>query len=349
MSSYEVKIHQFEGPMDLLLYLVQKNELNPRDISISEITDQFLEYIKDLSNANLSIAGDFLFMASRLMAMKARELLPRDEQGEMEELEFDADREALIRQMLEYQKFKSVSDHLRGLESHNYGAFYRGRLETARKQEEEGGLSGDAGIFQLFRAFQKSLKTRAQALVHTIELDDVTIEDRQQHIDNYIRRNGRAMFEDLLGRDRRRVVAAVTFMALLEMIKMDMLIIRQSDYSGVLWIYRKKENMDFADEMSRDQSNYTPDPELKTGLSGLLRERTDLKEKSVRVDSANLDQILKIVSSRVADGYEISEDFLDALLGGTDPESITEEVEGVSLAEAETQTETKDLSQDPLS
>src|SRR5260221_33930 len=111
-SEYEVKLGVFEGPLDLLLYLVQKNELDPRQIQISVITDQYLASldtgrgtpgIKDMTLAN---AGEFLVMAARLMRLKARELLPADQKDELEEMEYELDRQALIQQMLEYQKFK---------------------------------------------------------------------------------------------------------------------------------------------------------------------------------------------------------------------------------------------------
>src|SRR5574344_2903317 len=102
-EDYEVRIGAFEGPMDLLLYLVQKNEVNPGEISIAEITDQYLTWIKDLAQADLSAAGDFLLMASRLMALKVRELLPKEEQSPEELLEQDFEHDELIRQMMEYQ------------------------------------------------------------------------------------------------------------------------------------------------------------------------------------------------------------------------------------------------------
>src|SRR6187549_425469 len=104
-SEYEVKLGVFEGPLDLLLYLVQKNELNPREIQISAITDQYLAYIDTIKDMNLANAGEFLVMAARLMRLKARELLPADQKDELEDMEYELDRQALIQQMLEYQKF----------------------------------------------------------------------------------------------------------------------------------------------------------------------------------------------------------------------------------------------------
>ena len=129
-TEYEVKLGVFEGPLDLLLYLVQKNELNPREISIATITDQYLKYIDGIEKMNLSNAGEFLVMAARLMRLKARELLPADQKDELEEMEYELDRQALIQQMLEYQKFKEAARVLRTFEGRNFGAFARGREES---------------------------------------------------------------------------------------------------------------------------------------------------------------------------------------------------------------------------
>ncbi|MFA6623679.1 MAG: segregation/condensation protein A, partial [Fibrobacteraceae bacterium] len=206
-ESYEVHIGAFEGPLDLLLYLVQKNEVAPKDISISEITDQYLAWIKDLSKADLSAAGDFLLMASRLMALKVRELLPKEEQSPEDLLEQDFEHDELIRQMMEYARYKQVAKELQEKETVNFGAFYRGRLEKTQSDDD---TLADANVWQLFRAFQKSLKSRGHETVHHVELDYVTIEDRQQFISNYLARNGRALFEDLLGDDPHPMLAVVT-------------------------------------------------------------------------------------------------------------------------------------------
>ena len=225
-ESYEVHIGAFEGPMDLLLYLVQQSEVKPADISIAEITDQYLEWMKDISKADLSQAGDFLLMASRLMAMKVRELLPKDQRTEQDEAEIDLSRDELIKQMLEYQRYKQVAKELQGMENDNFGSCYRGRMEKTESEED---TLADANIWQLFRAYQKMLKTRNSESVHHIELDDVTIEDRQQFISNTLHREGRVLFEDLLGRDPLPIVTVVTFMALMEMIKTDEVVFRQSE------------------------------------------------------------------------------------------------------------------------
>lgn len=309
-EDYEVRIGAFEGPMDLLLYLVQKNEVNPGEISIAEITDQYLLWIKDLAQADLSAAGDFLLMASRLMALKVRELLPKEAQSEEELLEFSEDREQLLKEMLEYQRYKQVAKELQEKETDNFGTFYRGRLEKSHNEEE---TLADANIWQLFRAYQKSLKARNAENIHHIELDYVTIEDRQQIISNYLAVHGRALFEDLLGRDQHPIVAAVTFMALMEMIKTDEVVFRQSEPFGPIWLYRKKNNSDYADEMANETLLLSKDPEFKPGLLDALRERETSLAKN---KAASIDAVMREAVLWATQGKLIQEnDLIDMLEG----------------------------------
>ena len=251
---YEVKLPVFEGPLDLLLYLVEKNELNTKDISIAAITDQYLEHLSALDKADLGEAGEFLVMASRLMRLKARELLPADEKDPLEEMEYMLDRQALIAQMLEYRKFKEAARSLRDIESRNFGAFPRGRAEkppagSVPKQDapsqsvqelwDEDGES-EAGIYDLLAAFKAVLAVKPRIPVHEVEIDEVTIEDRMQHVETELIGAGRILFEDLFGNDPRRMAKVVTFMALLELCKLDRIVIRQNRALGAIWVYPKQ-------------------------------------------------------------------------------------------------------------
>ena len=250
-EDYEVKIGSFNGPMDLLVYLVQKKEMTLDQIPIAEIADDFLKWVNEYSETDLSKAGDFLFMASRLMALKVQELLPAEERDPEMEEEYNEDREKLMKEMLEYQRFKQVASGLQEMEAKNFGTYSRGRLEKTQSDDD---TLADANIWQLFRAYQKSLKTKISETIHHIELDYVTIQDRQQAINNFLNVHGRALFEDLLDNDSHPIVAAVTFMAMLEMIKTDDIVFRQSELFGPIWIYRKKNNPEYADEMAQGRA-----------------------------------------------------------------------------------------------
>lgn len=319
-EDYEVRIGSFNGPMDLLLYLVQKKEMALDQIPIAEIADDFLMWVNKIGVTDLSKAGDFLYMASRLMALKVQELLPAEERDPAIIEEYNEDREQLMREMLEYQRYKQVASGLQEMESENYGTYSRGRLEKTQNDDE---TLADANIWQLFRAYQKSLKTKISETIHHIELDYVTIQDRQQAINNYLNVHGRALFEDLLDNDSHPIVAAVTFMALLEMIKTDELVFRQSELFGPIWIYRKKNNEEYAEEMAHETVFLSKDPDVKPGLVEEIR-----REATARSQAGSVGDIAAVMREALlwaSRGRDVTEDDLMAMLEGREDLSEVQE------------------------
>ena len=319
-EDYEVNIGSFNGPMDLLVYLVQKKEMSLDQIPIAEIADDFLAWVNKIGVADLSKAGDFLYMASRLMALKVQELLPAEERDPELVEEYNADREKLMQEMLEYQRYKQVAGGLQDMEGKNFGTYSRGRLEKTQSDED---TLADANIWQLFRAYQKSLKTKISDTVHHIELDYVTIQDRQQAINNYLSVNGRALFEDLLDNDSHPIVAAVTFMALLEMIKTDDVVFRQSELFGPIWIYRKKNNAEYADEMARETVFYSKDPDVKPGLVEEIRNMALARSQAGSV--GDIAAVMKEAVLWTTRGRDVTEDDLQAMLEGREDLSEVQE------------------------
>lgn len=319
-EDYEVKIGSFNGPMDLLVYLVQKKEMTLDQIPIAEIADDFLKWVNEYSETDLSKAGDFLFMASRLMALKVQELLPAEERDPETIEEYNEDREKLMQEMLEYQRFKQVASGLQEMEAKNFGTYSRGRLEKTQSDED---TLADANIWQLFRAYQKSLKTKISETIHHIELDYVTIQDRQQAINNFLNVHGRALFEDLLDNDSHPIVAAVTFMAMLEMIKTDDIVFRQSELFGPIWIYRKKNNPEYAEEMAHETVFFSKDPEVKAGLVDTIRSQAIArsKEKSVGDLAATMREAV-LWTER---GRNVTDEDLNAMLEGREDISEVQE------------------------
>ena len=311
LEDYEVRIGSFNGPMDLLVYLVQKKEMSLDQIPIAEIADDFLAWVNKIGVTDLSKAGDFLYMASRLMALKVQELLPAEERDPELVEEYNADREKLMQEMLEYQRYKQVAGGLQDMEGENFGTYSRGRLEKTQNEED---TLADANIWQLFRAYQKSLKTKISDTVHHIELDYVTIQDRQQAINNYLSVNGRALFEDLLDNDSHPIVAAVTFMALLEMIKTDEVVFRQSELFGPIWIYRKKNNAEYADEMARETVFYSKDPDVKPGLVEEIRNMALARSQAGSV--GDIAAVMKEAVLWTTRGRNVTEEDLQAMLEG---------------------------------
>lgn len=319
-EDYEVNIGSFNGPMDLLVYLVQKKEMALDQIPIAEIADDFAKWVEAYSAMDLSKAGDFLCMASRLMALKVQELLPAEERDPELEEAYNEDREQLMKEMLEYQRYKQVAGGLQEMEGKNFGTYSRGRLEKTQNDDD---TLADANIWQLFRAYQKSLKTKISETIHHIELDYVTIQDRQQAINNYLTVNGRALFEDLLDNDSHPIVAAVTFMAMLEMIKTDEIVFRQSELFGPIWIYRKKNNPDYAEEMAHETVFFSKDPEVKPGLVEALRSQALARSQQGTVgDIAAVMREAVLWTSR---GRNVTEEDITAMLEGREDISEVQE------------------------
>ena len=252
------------------------------------------------------------------MALKVQELLPAEQRDPEMEAEYNEDREQLMKEMLEYQRFKQVASGLQEMESENFGTYSRGRLEKTQTDEE---TLADANIWQLFRAYQKSLKTKISETIHHIELD--TIQDRQQEINNYLSVNGRALFEDLLDNDSHPIVAAVTFMAMLEMIKTDEIVFRQSELFGPIWIYRKKNNADYAEEMAHETVFFSKDPDVKPGLVEAIRNQAIARSKEQTV--GDLAAVMREAVLWTERGRNVSEDDLNAMLEGREDLSEVQE------------------------
>ncbi len=280
----------FSGPLDLLWYLVHNHESDPRTIPISQIAEQYLAFLDEARENQLGIAGEYLVMAAKLLALKARDLLPREEQGELEPEEFEGfDREELVRQLLEYRRFKQAAEKLRGLESRVWGTFPRGQTDSQgdRPQEEEDDSleAGLVGLFDLLKAFRQVLAVKPRTAVHEIEIDDIPIQERMNRIRAHLLREGRAHFDELYPHDGRRLLPVVTFMAILELVKTEEVAFRQAGTWQPLMVYRPTDER-FADEMARMEQVFTPDPELNPDVQGLLAEKERMRLEAMAREEA---------------------------------------------------------------
>jgi len=218
-TDYKVKLEIFEGPLDLLLYLIKRDELDIYDISIERITRQYLEYLQAFKELNIDVAGEFIVMAANLLYIKSRSLLPVDQQPPEEEAEEDDPRWELIRQLIEYKKFKEAAAQLhdRALEQEN--TFARGGIsipEGARPL-----LLGEVGIFQLINAFQNVIKrVEAREELQQIFGENYTVSDKIETILARVSEGGALKFSELFAEMASRVEIVVTFLALLELIRL---------------------------------------------------------------------------------------------------------------------------------
>jgi segregation and condensation protein A len=238
--NYEVNLDLFKGPLDLLLYLVKKEEISIRDIEICKITDQYIEYLEIMKTLNLEIAGEFIVMAAILMRLKARELLPQEERDKLPEDEDFIDREKLIEQMEEYARFKQVADNLRKKENENFGAFYRADPEKATLVPEDYLEQKDVEIYDLILAFKKVVERAKKEPAYFMDGDNVTIDDRIEHVISMVSEHKQVLFSNLFMDDFRKIVIVVTFIAILELIKMGHIGFVQEDFLGDIQIFEKE-------------------------------------------------------------------------------------------------------------
>ena len=242
-QEYEVKLDLFEGPLDLLLYLVTKAEVNIVDISVAQVTAQYLSYLDLMRDLNIDIAADYLHMAATLTYLKARELLPPSEGDAQAEEEGIYNREELVKQLLEYQKFKQAAGALKNFEAEQIGLFKRGIPEKieALPDGEEGIDLGSLSIFDLLSAFNRVLEQakKEDGYSHVVGIDNIRIDDRIDYVLSVLTDQGEVRFEELFTDDLRKIVIVVTFMAILELVKMHEITFRQEERFGSIVVTRQ--------------------------------------------------------------------------------------------------------------
>jgi segregation and condensation protein A len=215
-----VRLEVFEGPLDLLLYLIKKDELDIYDIPIEKITKQYLEYLQVMKLLDLEIAGEFLVVASTLLYIKSRTLLPKDQQPPEEEADEDDPRWELIRQLVEYKKFKDAAWNLHLRQAEQEKIFHRRAVAVEVDPEATPSL-GEVSIFDLITAFQKVLdRVKEREDLKEIFEDRFTVSDKINTIQQMLTSRPRIIFTDLFIEAASRTEIVVTFLALLELIRL---------------------------------------------------------------------------------------------------------------------------------
>src|SRR6478735_5647576 len=241
MSEYQVKFDVFEGPLDLLLYLIKKEEVDIYSVNLTKLASQFIEYIEMMREFDLEIAGEFLVMASTLMYIKSRELLPVDQQTQVEEEEDGEDpRWELIRQLVEYKKFKDAAAKLQELEARQEGVYPRLPIKPVF-EEEKPLTKPEVTIFDLLNAVNSVLK-RFEKRDNPREIyeDKWSVSDKIEHIVKLMTTQTGVRFSELFEDATSRSEVVCTFLALLELIRLKQLICAQSSDFGEIEI-RKRE------------------------------------------------------------------------------------------------------------
>ncbi len=232
--SIAINLHNFDGPLDLLLHLIKTNEMDISDIQMVEITEQYLSVIEKMKQLDLDVAGEFLLMAATLIHIKSRMLLPVIEEVDGEEEELDP-RAELVRRLLEYQRYKDAANSLDQLPCLKREVFVRQFVES-----DAGGVGAEddvsIGIYQLAAAFHHLLKQSQVEFVHEIVREQLSVADFVHKILDQLNRCGQQSFADLFPHGGTRQEMVVTFLAMLELVKMRMIKVSQGVEFQPIWL-----------------------------------------------------------------------------------------------------------------
>jgi segregation and condensation protein A len=213
MDNYKVALDNFEGPLDLLLHLIRQQEIDIYDIPIARITDQYLQYLQVMTDLNVTIAGEYLVMASTLIYIKSRTLLPSDPYGAQEQIEDP--RTDLVRQLLEHEKFKNAAQLLYQRETIELSVWSRGGAEFDEEEKEMVSVN----IFDLVKAFHTIVERYKDQIVLEVEREQVTLDGKLEEIRKLLTVRRQFNFSMLVERNLSRLHIVVTILALLELVK----------------------------------------------------------------------------------------------------------------------------------
>ncbi|MFH1754174.1 MAG: segregation/condensation protein A [Candidatus Latescibacterota bacterium] len=247
-NAYRTELDWAKAPLGVLLYLIRKSNINIYDIPIARITKEYLEYLDLMDELHIDLAGEFFVLAATLMRIKAQMLLRKDD-GE------EDPREELVRDLLEYKKIAEAANSMKEMEEERLKIYKRPVPEREKEFREEPVF--ELNLFQLMRAFQKIINDYELREVSEIEPEEVTIEERIDIILATLASNNQVAFHELFADSSSRLEMVVTFMALLELIKLARIKVRQEGAFGSIWLYRAH---DFAGphEASQEQPNHGP-------------------------------------------------------------------------------------------
>lgn len=235
MHPFAVQLDNFSGPLDLLLHLIRKNEMEVTDIAIAEITSQYLAIIDTMQILNLDLAGEFLLMAATLLHIKSRMLLPQINEDGAEEEEDEDPRAELVRRLLEYQKYKDAALRLDELPQLHREVYARSAPAPEVVEDVEGEFAA-VGLYDLLQALQQLLKERPAPLVHEVSSEQLSVADRINQILSALQGHQSLAFTELFPAGAARHEVVVSFLAMLELVKLRLVHLLQSRRFGAIWL-----------------------------------------------------------------------------------------------------------------
>ncbi len=233
--SYRVSLESFEGPLDLLLHLIKKNDIDIYDIPIALVLEQYLGYVEEAKELDIDLAGDFLLVAAELILIKSRLLMPCDEEGEGEE--GPDPREELVRRLIEYQRYKEAGEKLITRPMLGKDVFKRGITENPPEEEE----SLECDMTALLLAFQDVLKRLPADKAYEIQQESFSVQDKILELTERLKIERELKFQDLFAMDKGKGEVIVTFLGLLEMAKLRMILIRQGSSFDEIFVSSRVE------------------------------------------------------------------------------------------------------------
>lgn len=239
--NYKLKLDIFEGPLDLLLFLIKKDDIDITNIPISRITEQYMQYIEMMKVLNLDIVGDFLVMAATLMQIKSKMLLPPDPS----EVCPEDPRDELVRRLEEYQRFKEIADELKEREIERRNLFSRELTEDASQKmiDDAREVYYEASLFDLINALSEALKRTPEEVIHEIVKEEFTVEQKIHEILHLLLVTSNVTLSDIFAKSKSKVELIVSFLAILELIRLKEIKAVQLELFGSIEIQRNKDNL----------------------------------------------------------------------------------------------------------
>lgn len=226
-EAYQIQLDNFEGPLDLLLYFIRRDEMEITDIPIARITSEYLHTLDMMQSENVSVAGEFVLMAATLMRIKARMLLPRSELNE--EGEIIDPRTGLMQQLLEYQRFKEVAGNFESLAEEQRQFFIRSLpMEVEDDGEDPGVYLRSVSLFDLANYFNTALQNRPVMQSYELHRETLSLDDQKQTILNTFDGEGKLKFSTMIERVKTKIEVIITFLALLDLIRLNQVIVYQN-------------------------------------------------------------------------------------------------------------------------
>ncbi|MBF0384907.1 MAG: segregation/condensation protein A [Candidatus Omnitrophica bacterium] len=240
--NYKIKLEIFEGPLDLLIYLIKKDDIDVTNIPIAKITEQYMQYIDLMKMLDLDIVGDFLVMAATLMQIKSRMLLPPDPSDVQQK---EDPRDELVKRLQEYQRFKEIALELQDKEKMRKDLYSRmvdiAELNKLREDSKE--VFFEANLFDLITALTEALNKKPEEIIHEITKEEYTVEGKIHDILHLLLKENRILLGELFFKCSSRLEVVVTFLAVLELIRLKEIVVIQRKLFGEIEILRNKDNM----------------------------------------------------------------------------------------------------------